>query len=843
MFTLLWFVLMPLLSVGVVGAAEVSTSQTQCGGLWSANSTWSTNGMPQAGDFVQINAGCTVIYDLASSPNLAEINIEGSLVFALNKDTKLSVSLLIVEPTGKLEIGTLAQPLPPQFKARIDLVDMPEQAHTHMHGQANIAPALHTHGGTLTLVGAEKVNPWTKLSVDTAVGATTITVQLPITDWQAGHTVIIGTEEATIQSVSGLTITLTAPLVSSHKSQDVVAVLNRNIQIVSATPAGRRGHVMVAHGFVVKDSDPLPVLNNQVKATIQGVQFAHLGRPEPGIYPIHFHRLGNGGKDVVFRGNSIHASQNLCVRVHTTNLMTVRDNVCYDAIGHGFALEDGTEMFNVFINNAAIKTRKSLVKTNPNDTTDINEGSGFWFNNPMNSLFGNIAVANEGWGFQVDPATVGVNPIVGKIVPTIDITGMSQGSKSVTALPLGVLIDNVSQHSVLGGMEVTNLNGSSPYMLDRFTSTGTGQHAIQTFIGGQTTIKGLNTDVSVGLYDPGNFEGIALSLVHTLILESQIKNLILNYQLTSSISLEKTPITSLARTSINIGSTLVVSRDQMSTPQALQLNMQQFAPNTTTQHELLFYHANGLGQHLKLIPGTAVSTDNLTYRKSRFFPNGGWPIVPDQQGLVTAYQEAPFTGTVGVSPPLKLPFRVRAGIQPKSGDDWMTSTDLIDASARRWRVANPYVKGPPGTTIARYGISQMFGPTATGSMFRTGALTDLYGAVAVTRGYSTAFKPMTFTFDLPDGIYHVDLHFIEQWAGLPDNKKVVGGRVFSVTANGKPMVSNLDVFKEVGLAKPLVKSADMSITGKQLVLSWGPYGMISAISVCLPSQVVSGRCS
>jgi hypothetical protein len=102
---------------------------------------------------------------------------------------------------------------------------------------------------------------------------------------------------------------------------------------------------------------------------------------------------------------------------------------------------------------------------------------------------------------------------------------------------------------------------------------------------------------------------------------------------------------------------------------------------------------------------------------------------------------------------------------------------------------------------------------------------------------------MHFYFDLPNGVYQVDLHFIETWAGLPsDYQHAVGWRVFTVQAEGLDVLKNLDVFKAVGANVPLVKSFPVTVTDGTLTLVWSHYGMVSGIAVCLPTQVVNGQC-
>jgi hypothetical protein len=107
---------------------------------------------------------------------------------------------------------------------------------------------------------------------------------------------------------------------------------------------------------------------------------------------------------------------------------------------------------------------------------------------------------------------------------------------------------------------------------------------------------------------------------------------------------------------------------------------------------------------------------------------------------------------------------------------------------------------------------------------------------------------MQYLIDVPDGVYHVDLHFIEMFvAGDPFSQPSVtpgiGSRVFTVLAGGTPVLTKLDVFKEAGgRGIPLVKSFETTVTGNQLILEWSRLGIVSGIAVCPPSYVVKGQC-
>lgn len=84
------------------------------------------------------------------------------------------------------------------------------------------------------------------------------------------------------------------------------------------------------------------------EASIQGVEFAFMGKPQLGSYPAHFHQIGRidtspGKQTVLFNANSIHHSYNKCITVHSTQNLVLQNNVCARAVGHLFYQEVGDE--------------------------------------------------------------------------------------------------------------------------------------------------------------------------------------------------------------------------------------------------------------------------------------------------------------------------------------------------------------------------------------------------------------------------------------------------------------------------------------------------------------------
>lgn len=67
-------------------------------GAWSAPGTWANGRAPKAGDRLQVRAGHTVVYDVASTDALRMIHVAGTLTFSREKSTRLEVGLIKIEP-------------------------------------------------------------------------------------------------------------------------------------------------------------------------------------------------------------------------------------------------------------------------------------------------------------------------------------------------------------------------------------------------------------------------------------------------------------------------------------------------------------------------------------------------------------------------------------------------------------------------------------------------------------------------------------------------------------------------------------------------------------------------
>jgi hypothetical protein len=154
---------------------------------------------------------------------------------------------------------------------------------------------------------------------------------------------------------------------------------------------------------------------------VQGVEFANLGRGgEIGHYPVHFHMARTVPPPTtvpaIFAGtyladSSVHDSNTRFVTIHATQGLLVTRNVGFRSIGHGYYLEDATEINNRLYSNVGIQANAAVYgDQNPRSTpgilsqtgnseqevvpfhSDFDHPSIFWIMNTWNDFRYNVAV-------------------------------------------------------------------------------------------------------------------------------------------------------------------------------------------------------------------------------------------------------------------------------------------------------------------------------------------------------------------------------------------------------------------------------------------------------------------
>lgn len=417
--------------------AAVAVARSAQSGAWSEAKTWEGGQVPAADAKVLIREGHAVRYDVKSDAVLRSLHIAGTLYFAHDKGTLLNVGLIKIQHGESLDEDGFDCKTHPQDVASASgsvnppgvsapclccdgkpalLVGTPEQPidarHTaliRLHYIAGMdkesCPAIVNCGGRMDLHGAPLSRTWVKLgaTVNPRTGAVAeITLAEPVTGWKPGDQLIVTSsahpnsknkaEEVTIKAIDGTRIALVQPLKQGHigegEFRSEVANLSRNVIIESADPNGVRGHTMY---------------HKKSAGSISYAEFRHLGKEGVlGRYNLHFHLCGDTMRGSSLIGASFHHSKNRWLTVHGTNYLVVRDCVGYQSIGHGFFLEDGTEVYNVFDRNLACQALEGRPLPRQVLPFDPNDGAGFWFGNAHNTFRRNVATECRQYGFRYE---------------------------------------------------------------------------------------------------------------------------------------------------------------------------------------------------------------------------------------------------------------------------------------------------------------------------------------------------------------------------------------------------------------------------------------------------------
>lgn len=400
-------------------AADAPVIRSARSGAWSAASTWEGNAVPAAGARVLIREGHRIAYDARSDAVVRGINIAGTLAFDPNRDTVLNVGLIKIQPGNEyseegfdcdghlpstdgmkhrpeLLVGTAEQPIAKRALIRLHYIDGMKK---------DSCPAIVCCGGRWESHGRPLSRTWVKLGASAKSGDSAVSLAEAVNGWKVGDHIIVTasevhgsartestTEERTIAAIDGTKLTLDKPLAMAHLGsgdyRSEVANLSRNVVVESADPAGIRGHTMYHKGSA---------------GSLAYTEFRHLGKKDTlGRYSLHFHLCRDTMRGSTVIGNSIWGSHNRWLTIHGTDYLVARDNVGFQSIGHGFFLEDGTEVYNVLDRNLAVAAQRGKRLPKQVLPFDGNEGAGFWWTCSLNSFTRNVAAECGNYGFRYE---------------------------------------------------------------------------------------------------------------------------------------------------------------------------------------------------------------------------------------------------------------------------------------------------------------------------------------------------------------------------------------------------------------------------------------------------------
>jgi hypothetical protein len=408
--------------------------QTVQSGPWSSAATWQGGVVPAANHVVRILSNHVVTIN-DQSATAYTVAIDGKLAFNPGVNTRLQVTNLMVMAgelgmgtPGVLEVGTASASIAANVTAEIII------ANSAIGG--SVADPLQFGTGLIvlgkvTMHGTVRTPTFVRMATEPRAGNTTLTLSEAVSGWRVGDRLVLPDtrhikenevtgggwintvnqwEERAVQAISadGKTVTLNTGLQYDHLgARDLnnvldflphVGNLTRNVVVRSESATGTRGHAIMTH---------------MAEADVRYVLFKDMGRTTYlplntttnaiGRYPIHMHHLSGpmatpaNGYQFTLLGNavdggSVETKFKWGITVHGSHYGSIKDNVVYNYNGAAIATEDGSESFNVFDHNFALRGMGE-----PNDSVSEarmalgTEGVGFWFRGPNNYVTNNVA--------------------------------------------------------------------------------------------------------------------------------------------------------------------------------------------------------------------------------------------------------------------------------------------------------------------------------------------------------------------------------------------------------------------------------------------------------------------
>jgi hypothetical protein len=394
-------------------------------GDWSDPRTWASSA-PTARARVLIPPGVTVnVTGAVPAAVLEWIRIEGALHFSSTADSQLSVSTLLVAPSGTLSIGSPEHAVAPENTVRLSF--LPRPAAVRRQDSFDMLGGLIAFGH-MSVYGAPKTAFATALT-RLGPGASELTFATPPAGWKTGDELLVpGTDTASederrrIASISSdrKTVTLSSPLMFGHTpptdgSADVpVANLSRNVIFASTDTSAlhQRAHVMVMthqpvhiFGAAFRGLGRTNVSRPHTLPTVNAAGEVSAGDNPIGRYAVHFHLVSGASRSVaphVFTDNVIVDSPKHGL-VNHGGYVVAEDNVTFDIPGSHFFAENGSEI-GAFRHNLAVFSRGSgeHIEARQPGLGDFGHGGhGFWSNSPALAMERNYAFHHAGSAYVI----------------------------------------------------------------------------------------------------------------------------------------------------------------------------------------------------------------------------------------------------------------------------------------------------------------------------------------------------------------------------------------------------------------------------------------------------------
>jgi len=395
----------------------MQTNSYKYANYWSDLDTWSGEYLPTTGDSVSIPVGQTLIVDVARTPILKAVIVEGSLIFSPDSSPThhrtFDAEYVFVSTGALFQVGTETN----RYTSKLTIT---------MHGTKE-SPQIPVFGdkgifakfGTIDMHGIVRDYTWTELATTVLPNKNQITLNVK-TDWQVGEEIVIASTDFNLDhaetfKITGVdnsgtktVLTLNTTAAYKHYSGSKTYTGSNGVNPDMTKTLEMRAEVgLLTRNVVFKGADDDSVAyqygahimmhshgDDSVIGRFSYVEFMQVGQSfQLGRYPLHFHMIGAVHKSFV-RGNAFHHTYNRACTLHGIHYLTIENNVAYETMGHTIFFEDGIETKNMIKNNLVIKTKRAWSLLNTDQTP-----ASFWITNPDNQFIGNHAAGSDRYGF------------------------------------------------------------------------------------------------------------------------------------------------------------------------------------------------------------------------------------------------------------------------------------------------------------------------------------------------------------------------------------------------------------------------------------------------------------
>jgi chitodextrinase len=205
-----------------------------------------------------------------------------------------------------------------------------------------------------------------------------------------------------------------------------------------------------------------------------------------------------------------------------------------------------------------------------------------------------------------------------------------------------------------------------------------------------------------------------------------------------------------------------------------------------------------------------ASSDNVGVTEYRISRNGA--LVATLPATPTSYQDTGLTATTTYAYSIVARDAASNTSTPATVSVTTPSGGGSTAVARVNAGGGAFVDAAGNTWSADFGFNT--GATYSNPSAISGTVND---GLYQSERYDVSSSPeLTYSFNLPNGDYTVNLHFAEIYSGAAR----VGGRVFDVLVEGQLRIDNLDIFSRVGDNTALIISLPVTISDGQLNIAF-----------------------